>query len=122
MCLQSQFSAIVWNAQSREGWAAKVCQAADNCDVTMVLQKFSNLSIQHVGHQGARVTASRGVYFHSSGKLFRGAMARKSDRTPQNLRSVTGFVRILWVTKFDCKSMEFHRSAEDFIYCVKSRL
>ena len=36
VCLQSQFSEIVWNAQSREGWAAKVCQAA-----------------KHVGHQGA---------------------------------------------------------------------
>ena len=35
-CLQSRFSAIVWNAQSRDGWAAKVCQAADNCDLTMV--------------------------------------------------------------------------------------
>ena len=31
VCLQSRFSAIVGNDQSREGWAAKVCQAADNC-------------------------------------------------------------------------------------------
>ena len=45
------------------------------------------MSIQHVGHQGARVTASRGEYCRSSGKLFRGAMARESDRAPQNLRS-----------------------------------
>ena len=78
-----RFSAIVWNAQ-----AAKVCQAADNCDITMVAAlRLSDMSIQHVGHQGARLTASWGVYFRSSGKLFRGAMAHKSDRGPQNLRS-----------------------------------
>ena len=45
------------------------------------------MSIQLVGHQGVRLTASRGVYVRSSGKLFRGAMARESDRAPQNLRS-----------------------------------
>ena len=66
-----RFSAIVWNAQ-----AAKVCQAADNCDITMVAAlRLSDTSIQHVGHQGARLTASRGVYFRSSGKLFTGAIA-----------------------------------------------
>ena len=30
---------------------------------------------------------ARGVYFRSPGKLFRRAMARESDRAPQNLRS-----------------------------------
>ena len=56
------FSAIVWNAQ-----AAKVCQAADNCDITMVAAlRLSDMSTQHVDHQGARRAASRGVYFRSS--------------------------------------------------------
>ena len=32
-------------------------------------------------------TATTGVYFCSSGKPIRGAMARESDRVPQNLRS-----------------------------------
>ena len=67
-----------------------VWKAADNCDVTMVAAlRLSDMSIQHVGHQIARVTASRGVYFCSPGKLFRGAMARESDHAPQNLRSAS---------------------------------
>ena len=74
-----RFSTIVWNAQ-----AAKVCQAADNCDVTMVAAlRLSDMSIQHVGHQGARLTASRGVYFRSSGKLFRGARERSRPSKPK---------------------------------------
>ena len=37
------------------------CQAADNCDVTMVAAlRLSDMSIQHVGHQGAQLTASIG--------------------------------------------------------------
>ena len=65
-----------------------MCQAADNCDVTMVTAlRLSDMSVQHVGHQGAPLTASRGVYFHSSGKLFRVAMARESDRAPQHLHT-----------------------------------
>ena len=33
-------------------------------------------------------TATTGAYFRSSGKPNRGAMARESERAPQNLRSV----------------------------------
>ena len=80
-----------------EGWAAKVCQAVDICDVTMVAAlRLSDMSIQHVGHQGVRVTASRGVYFCSSGKLFRGAMASESESAPQTLRSAKANL-IFWL-------------------------
>ena len=50
--------------------------------------RLNNMSIQHVGRQGVRVTVSTKMYFRFSVKLFRGVMACENHRAPQNLRSI----------------------------------
>ena len=88
-CIVGKYNVTKKRLSTERGFSMIVWKAADNCDVTMVATlRLRDMTIQHVGHQGARLAASRGVYFRSPGKLFRRAMARESDRAPQNLRSV----------------------------------
>ena len=87
-CIVGKYNVTKKRLSTERGFSAIVWKAADNCDVTMVATlRLRDMTIQHVGHQGARLAASRGVYFRSPGKLFRRAMARESDRAPQNRRS-----------------------------------
>ena len=70
-----RFSAIVWNAQT-----AKVCQAADNCDVIMVAALRLSDTIVHDLQQGGECIFAPLVSCLE-------ARWHESDRAPQNLRS-----------------------------------
>ena len=58
-CIVGKYNVTKKRLSTERGFSMIVWKAADNCDVTMVATlRLRDMTIQHVGHQGARLAAS----------------------------------------------------------------